>query len=253
MFTGIIKHIAIVEKNQTLGDGSAVLQIKFNHENNQGQTIAQNWHFFDSTKIGDSVAINGICLTVVKIDNNLRTMEFFVSRETISNTTILMQAKGTKINAELAMLASDRLGGHIVSGHVDEVIKLKSINPLGESFVLEFEASLKNSAFLIKKGSITIDGVSLTINKVFRNTFEVCIIPHTWQNTTLNRLDAISNNLCNVEYDYFAKIINKNLVQMLKYNKNIAFVGENKNENDSKFHNQNNQSSRYYTNYDNKK
>ena len=77
--------------------------------------------------------------------------------------------------------------------------------------MLGFECSIKNAKYLIKKGSICIDGVSLTINNVFKNTLEVCIIPHTWQNTTLSLLDTSVNNMCNIEFDYFAKIIVSNI------------------------------------------
>jgi riboflavin synthase len=211
MFTGIIKYFGIVEENKLLSDGSSSLKIKLKPYEDKFKTSKEVWGFFDDIKIGDSIAINGICLTVVNIDVVLRVLSFFVSKETISNTTILTIPFKSYVNVELAMSASDRFGGHIVSGHVDEVIKLTQISKLGDSNVLTFEISPKNSGLIIKKGSVAIDGVSLTINSVVKNTFEVCIIPHTWSNTTLCNLDPVSNFLCNVEYDYFTKIINKNL------------------------------------------
>ena len=211
MFTGIVRHLGIISENKNLPDGSILLIIKFNKINDESKTLEENWRFFYTIKIGDSVAINGICLTVVKINNDEKSLEFFVSQETIKNTTIMLLPKNRKVNVELAMSLGDKFDGHIVTGHIDEVIKLQSLTKAGDSFVLNFESSLKNSKLLVKKGSIAIDGVSLTINKVFKNTFEVCIIPHTWSNTIIQNLDPISNNFCNVEYDYFAKIIQKNL------------------------------------------
>lgn len=210
MFTGIIYQSGLVVKNEALQDSSRLLEVQF-VKNQQNQN-----HFnFSSINIGDSVAINGICLTVVKINSQKSSLEFFVSRETVAKTTIMLLNNGARINAELAMLASSRFGGHLVSGHVDEVAKLVSKKTLGDSYVLGFECSIKNVKYLIKKGSICIDGVSLTINNVFKNTLEVCIIPHTWQNTTLSLLDTSVNNMCNIEFDYFAKIIVSNISNLV--------------------------------------
>jgi len=204
-----------------MGDGSVLLRIKFYKINDSSVSASEQWGYFKSIKIGDSIAINGICLTATKIDASDKIIDFFVSHETIAKTTVLTMQKGMKVHAELAMLASDRLGGHILTGHIDEVITLSSVRELGNSLVLKFTTSPKGGYFLIPKGSVAIDGVSLTINSVFKNTFEVCIIPHTWQNTTLNQLDVSHNNLCNCEFDYFAKIINKNIRQLgLKISKN---------------------------------
>ena len=210
MFTGIIYQSGLVVKNEALQDSSRLLEVQF-VKNQQNQN-----HFnFSSINIGDSVAINGICLTVVKINSQKSSLEFFVSRETVAKTTIMLLNNGARINAELAMLASSRFGGHLVSGHVDEVAKLVSKKTLGDSYVLGFECSIKNAKYLIKKGSICIDGVSLTINNVFKNPLEVCIIPHTWQNTTLSLLDTSVNNMCNIEFDYFAKIIVSNISNLV--------------------------------------
>lgn len=202
MFTGIIYSSGLILQNKTLPDNSRLIEVKC-----LPQKDSKTDSGFTSCNIGDSVAINGICLTIVKINLAKKSLEFFVSHETSSKTTIILLNEGTIVNLEFALLASSKLGGHIVTGHIDETIKFKSKSSLGDSFVLNFECSSKNSKYLIKKGSICIDGVALTINNVIRNSFEVCIIPHTWQNTTLQNLDQNTNNICNVEYDYFAKII----------------------------------------------
>ncbi len=210
MFTGIIYQSGLVIKNEALQDTSRLFEVQFAKSSQQNN---DNFHFA-SIKVGDSVAINGICLTVVKINDQRSSLEFFASRETIEKTTIMLLTSGVRVNAELAMLASSRFGGHLVSGHVDEVVRLVSKKSLGDSYVLGFEYGIKNAKYLIKKGSVCIDGVSLTINNLFKNTFEVCIIPHTWQNTTLNLLDPSANNICNIEFDYFAKIIVNNMTNL---------------------------------------
>ena len=153
----------------------------------------------DDIALGDSVACNGVCLTVVNIDAGVLT--FDVSRESL-DCTVGLAAPG-EVNLEKALRLSDRLGGHLVSGHVDGVGEVVRFEQIGESWVLEIRAPLPLGRFIAKKGSITVDGVSLTVNAVKGSTFAVNLIPHTVAVTTLQRLQPGSK--VNLEIDLIAR------------------------------------------------
>jgi len=158
-------------------------------------------------KLGDSVAVNGICLTATSLGGDRFTAD--VSATTFEATTAGNWQKGRKLNLERAMALGDRLGGHLVSGHVDAVGALQERRKLGEAWKLTFEMPETLSPFLVPKGSIAIDGTSLTVNEVERRTFTVTVIPHTAEKTLL--LDLAPGDPVNLEADMLAKYVQRML------------------------------------------
>ncbi len=186
MFTGLIEKIAKVD-NITLNSMGA--KISFQAD-------------FDNVKIGDSIAINGVCLTMTTVNNNLYSAD--VMKETLNLTNLKYLKAGDEINLERAMKLSDRLDGHIVSGHIDTIATVKNIIQDGFSKRITFNC---DTDLIIKKGSIAINGVSLTVSNVDDVSFEVSLIPETIQNTNLKNLKI--GDMVNIEYDLFAKYIQK--------------------------------------------
>jgi riboflavin synthase len=155
--------------------------------------------------VGDSVAVNGICLTVTATSQS--TLTFDVSPESISRTTLGSLSSGSRVNLERALRLGDRLGGHIVSGHVDcEGRLIRSENRSG-NHQLQFSLPQEYARYLVEKGSITIDGISLTVNAVSHDGFSVNIIPHTFAATTLGHL-AIGDRV-NIETDIIGKYVER--------------------------------------------
>ena len=157
-------------------------------------------------EIGESIAINGCCLTLVP-GGNSGMLQFDLSPETIARTTFSNSKPGDPVNLERAMTASARFGGHIVSGHVDTVGRVVGIDPQGHSTIYRIEVPNGGEKYLIDKGSITIEGISLTVVEPEANTFKLWIIPHTLEHTNLHLLDVGSE--VNVEYDQIAKYLEK--------------------------------------------
>ena len=153
--------------------------------------------------IGDSVACNGVCLTVVAIAGGQ--LEFDVSGETLS-CTVGLDAPGA-VNLEKALRLADRLGGHLVTGHVDGVGQVVEFKQIGESWELVVRAPRELAKYIARKGSITIDGVSLTINRVEKSEFWVNLIPHTVAVTTLKRLNTGAR--VNLEVDLIARYVER--------------------------------------------
>lgn len=137
----------------------------------------------DGMKTGDSIAVNGACLTVTEFDNTSFTAD--VSGETVNRTNIGKLRIGDKVNLERPMKLSDRLGGHLVSGHVDAVGLIRGMTKKGDVSVFTFEAPKDISKYLISKGSVAVDGISLTVNDITGSTFSITVIPHTIKMTTL--------------------------------------------------------------------
>ena len=156
-------------------------------------------------QLGDSIANNGVCLTVIAHAGN--TVQFDVSRETLNCTVGL--AEPGEVNLEKALRLSDRLGGHLVSGHVDGIGVVQKFEPVGESHELVIRAPAALAGYIAKKGSITVDGVSLTVNRVEGRDFSINLIPHTVQVTTLKRLAAGSS--VNLEIDLIARYMERML------------------------------------------
>lgn len=157
----------------------------------------------DDVQLGDSIANSGVCLTVVALDGN--TVQFDVSRETL-NCTVGLDAPA-EVNLEKALRLADRLGGHLVTGHVDGIGEVVKFAPVGESHELVIRAPAALAGYIAKKGSVTIDGVSLTVNRVDGREFSINLIPHTVQVTTLKRLAAGST--VNLEIDLIARYVER--------------------------------------------
>ncbi len=188
MFTGIISDIGTITKAEQAGDLRLTIACNFAPE---------------SIKLGDSIACNGVCLTVVKILNNGFVVE--LSNETISCTAKNQWQVSKKLNLERSLKMGDTLDGHIVSGHVDGIVTIQNIEKSGDSHILTITASTELSRFIAQKGSVTLDGISLTVNNMKNNDFSVNIIPHTWKNTTLNER-KIGDQL-NLEIDILARYV----------------------------------------------
>jgi riboflavin synthase len=153
-------------------------------------------------KTGDSISVNGVCLTVVEKD--IKNFKADLLSETIKKTNLRILRAGDLVNLELALKVGDRLGGHIVTGHIDCVGKLVRKYKKQDDVVLEFEIPMAFSKMIMKKGSIAINGISLTVVNIYRNRFSVHIIPHTLENTNL--LSCRVGQLINVEIDKYSKI-----------------------------------------------
>ena len=206
MFTGIITGLGHIADAQALG-GDAT--------HGKQLTIEAPAGYLDDVQLGDSIALNGACMTVTTFHAATRRFTIDISAESLAKTAGLA-AVGTPVNLEKAMRAHDRLGGHLVSGHVDGLGRVSHFAPVGESWELRVVAPTELARFLAYKGSITVNGVSLTVNRVtdFVNPGEGCefsinLIPHTVQNTALGTLregDAV-----NLEIDLIARYVERML------------------------------------------
>ncbi|NIP27318.1 MAG: riboflavin synthase [Phycisphaerae bacterium] len=165
----------------------------------------------DECKIGDSVAVSGVCLTVSWLEGNL--VRFDVSGETLAKSNLTRLTAGSKVNIELAMKIGDRFGGHIVQGHVDGVAKIKTIERGGEFVDIRFEAEGELLDRMVVKGSVAVDGISLTIASMDGNSFSVAVIPETLKRTTLG--EAKTGDMVNIETDIITRTIKKQLEKLL--------------------------------------
>ncbi len=192
MFTGIIETTGSIS---SIEEKEADCRFVFNTEKMSLSDI----------NLGDSIAVNGVCLSIIKKDENSFAAD--LSKETLSLTTFANAYEGSRINLEKAMMLSDRINGHMVSGHVDAIGKILNKEDEGRSirFAIEFPAELNK--FISKKGSITVDGVSLTVNDVNNNVFTVNIIPHTLSETIFSEYDI--DTKVNLEVDQIARYLDK--------------------------------------------
>ncbi len=156
-------------------------------------------------EVGESVSVDGVCLTVVSWEK--RTFSVDVSQETLSRSTLARSRPGDQVNLERALKLGDRLGGHLVNGHVDGRAKVISNERKGESWVLVFEIGAELGRYLIEKGSVAVSGVSLTVNRCDNRSFEVNVIPHTARMTTIGSLRA--GDEVNIEVDIIGKYVEK--------------------------------------------
>lgn len=164
----------------------------------------------DDVAIGDSIAVSGVCLTVIALQDKLFTVD--VSRETL-NCTVGLDADG-EVNLEKALRLADRLGGHLVSGHVDGVGEVLKFVPVGESHELVIRAPRDLAQYIARKGSITVDGVSLTTNRVEGTDFSINLIPHTIEATTLKHLAAGAR--VNLEVDLIARYVERMMTAQME-------------------------------------
>ena len=189
MFTGLIREIATVKSL-----AGSTLSIKSKYK----------------AKLGDSIAINGACLTVVKVLGD----GFSVELSPESQKTLAMENYKNEVHIEPAMVMGDRFEGHVVQGHVDAIGTIKDIKNLGNSYDVFVEVESQFIAYIVPKGSITIDGVSLTVNDVNANTFRLTIIPHTMKETLFKNYTKGSK--VNVETDMFARYVSHIIAHQTK-------------------------------------
>jgi riboflavin synthase len=192
MFTGLIETVGRIER-------------AIGRQGNRVFTIQAG--FAAELKLGESVAVNGCCLTVTKAEKQSFDIEAVAA--TLAGTSLGRLATGGAVNLERALRAGDRLGGHFVQGHVDEVGKVRRIEQHSGYWVLAVETDRRNSRLLVEKGSVCVDGVSLTVASVRPGEFAVNIIPHTWENTNLKQ--RRTGEPVNIEYDLVVKAVQQGL------------------------------------------
>lgn len=199
MFTGIVTDIGTIISTDARGDLRIVIACDFDP---------------DTVALGASIACSGVCLTVVDKGQNSEGQSWFAvdaSAETVTRTAKGMWEIGSKLNLERALKLGDELGGHIVTGHVDGIARVMAVRQEGDSHRIAFTVGADIAPFIASKGSVTLDGVSLTVNDVKDEGdaahFAVNIIPHTWDVTTLNRL--VEGSAVNVEIDVLARYLSR--------------------------------------------
>lgn len=191
MFTGIVEEIGKISQ-VTRGVNSQRITIRAEK-------------IMDDMSLGDSIAVNGICLTVTEFRNDSFTVD--VMHETLNNTSLLGVSIGKRVNLERAMQLNGRFGGHIVSGHIDGIGLIADIKK--DDIALRYRISCEKHLlkYIVKKGSITIDGISLTVASLYGDSFEVSIIPHTSKNTILNEKKI--GDIVNLENDCIGKYVER--------------------------------------------
>ena len=189
MFNGIIKNTGLVKK------------IIFKRNNCNLEIITKMK--FSKSEIGSSISCSGTCLTLEAFKN--KTIKFFVSKETFSKTNFKYLKMGNLINLEKSMKYGDRISGHFVQGHIDTTALVKDIKFIGKSWVITFNISKMFKKFIISKGSIAINGISLTVAKIIRGGFQISIIPKTLELTNLHKIKK--KDVVNVEFDVMGKYI----------------------------------------------
>jgi riboflavin synthase len=203
MFTGIITGVGRIAAARNLGSSSS---------HGKRLSIAAPPGYLDDVGLGDSIALNGACMTVTSLEPAQQQFTIDISAESLDKTADLAD-EGTQVNLEKALRANDRLGGHIVSGHVDGIGTVSHFAPVGESWELRVVAPPALARFLAYKGSITVNGVSLTVNSVSDgpegSEIRINLIPHTVQNTSLGALREGSR--VNLEIDTVARYVERML------------------------------------------
>ncbi|MFN4013299.1 MAG: riboflavin synthase [Aquificaceae bacterium] len=183
MFTGLVEKLGIVE---SLRGGRLIIKANF-----------------DEVKVGDSIAVNGVCLTVVKIEKEK--LFFDLSEETLNRSNLKFLRSGDLVNLERALKASDRLGGHILQGHVDFTAPIAELSRRGEHWSLKVKIKGGYEIYFVEKGSVGIDGISLTINSVKGGLIHINVIPHTYESTNLKVRKP--GDMVNVEVDIIGKYV----------------------------------------------
>ena len=185
MFTGIVEEVGIVSKIT-----------------NNGMTV-KALRVLSDVKLGDSIAVNGTCLTAVSFSDS----EFSVdlSPETMRRTSLSQLTEGSRVNLERALSASDRMGGHIVQGHVDATGRITSIKPDGDSIIFRVRIPKRLDKYIVEKGFVAVDGISLTVVKRGASSFTLAVIPYTLENTNLSTVSV--GDQVNLEADILAKYV----------------------------------------------
>ena len=204
MFTGIIEHLAAVKK-MSVKAGGAELSLDVGN-------------YYDDLKLGESVAISGSCLTVKEVAGNI--VSFDISGETLKKTTLGALRYTEKVNIERALRVGDRLGGHFVTGHVDGIGKIKEKKQSVDQCTMSFSVEKKFTDMMIEKGSVAIDGISLTIIDVSDGAFSVALIPYTLASTTLG-FKRVGDQV-NIEIDMMGKWVKRLLANVKEKKENIT-------------------------------
>jgi riboflavin synthase len=204
MFTGLIKAICTVKSAYTTGGGMRL--------------AVDLGRLADQCKVGDSIAINGVCLTITQLRGSIA--EFDVSGETLTKSTLGRLKPSSAVNVELAMKAADRFGGHFVLGHVDGIATIKAIERKGPFADMKFAANPELLAQMVVKGSVAVDGISLTIANMGEDSFSVAVIPETLKKTTLGATKI--GDMVNIETDIIIKTIKKQLEKILPQKQSLT-------------------------------
>lgn len=191
MFTGLIEEVGQIKSVQPIAGGKKL--------------CITAKEIMDDIAVDNSIAVNGTCLTVIKYSDEGFWVEAVA--ETLEKTTLGIVKVGTLVNLERAMKLSDRLGGHIVQGHVNGMSKITRIEKLGDNYALDIEVNEDLERYIISEGSIALDGISLTIAHLSGNIVGINIIPHTWANTNLKSLNI--GDMINTEADVIVKYVEK--------------------------------------------
>jgi riboflavin synthase len=191
MFTGIIEHAGTIDAIQVREDGARL--------------VVDAGPVADEARLGDSVAVNGVCLTVVESRDGR--LAFDAVLETLSRTSLGALKECARVNLERPLRAGGRFDGHIVQGHVDGTAVLDSVTPEGNGYRLRYKPPPELLRYVVKKGSICVDGISLTVAALGPEWFEVAIIPHTWNVTNLR--ERQSGDRANIEVDVLAKYVER--------------------------------------------
>lgn len=191
IFTGLIAEVGRVRRRELRGDGAFM--------------IIQAKSVLEGTRIGDSISINGVDLTVIQMGADFFSAD--ASIETLKRSTLGELREGSQVNLERALALGERLGGHIVQGHIDGTIELVSAKPEGNAHRLRFRFPGELGRYIAMKGSVAVDGISLTVAGLSDHWFEVVVIPHTWRETTLADLKPGSRS--NIEVDVLAKYVDR--------------------------------------------
>jgi riboflavin synthase len=194
MFTGLIEEIGKLIAAENIQGGK---RLKISAEK-----------IFGDLKIDDSVSVNGVCLTVTGLDGKIFLCD--AVGETIAKTTLKEIRPESKLNLERAVRLNDRLGGHLVQGHVNGIGVISKLTRLGENYSIEIEAPAEITKYIVDEGSVAVDGISLTVAKIFGTAITISIIPHTWRSTNLSIRKT--GDKVNLETDLLAKYIEKILM-----------------------------------------
>jgi riboflavin synthase len=191
MFTGIIEELGSIRRITTARDG-ARLEVSARIVTREANR-------------GDSIAVNGVCLTVVDLGSDWLAAD--ISAETLRRTSLNNMRIGTRVNLERPLMASSRLGGHIVQGHVDGTGKFTGARAEGDGWIVRIEFRADLARYIVEKGSIAVDGISLTVATLAEEWVEIAIIPHTWKVTNLSSLER--GSVVNLEVDIIAKYVER--------------------------------------------
>jgi len=204
MFTGIVEETGKIDKSAPIAGG---LEIKINAQK-----------VLEDIKVNDSICVDGVCLTVTKYHKNSFSVDAVGA--TLEKTTFNKIQEHDLVNLERSVRLNDRLGGHLVQGHVNGIGTISEIQKLGENYLVKIKIPVDLERYVIKEGSIAINGISLTIADLEKNEISISIIPHTWQNTNLKAKKV--NDPVNIEIDMLAKYVEKLLINVENPSKKIS-------------------------------